>query len=243
LISLFPGSGGPCYACRKDRQKRQELLQELYGSEDPCWIKERRLEQQGAVSRTPLTASVIGAMQVEMGLRHILTPQSCTSSEGKSVRVSLSPNHLIECFSFSVSRECSLHEGNVGEITKLNGRSCDDVTVAELISSITGETESAEGWLCLDWPLIVEGECLHCGQAWQPMIRKPRFQREGCPSCKSSDVIARHVVTAIENSSPRASMTLAQLGLPAQHIHEVCWGGSSASRKYVELSGDWRDEQ
>ena len=243
LISLFPGSGGPCYACRKGRRKRQELLQELYGTEDPCWMRERRLEEQGTVSTTPLMASVIGAMQVEMGLRHLLTPQPCTLSEGKSVRVSLSPNHLIECFSFSVSRECSLHEGNVGEITKLNGRSCDDVTVAELILSITGETESAEGWLCLDWPLIVEGECLHCGQAWQPMIRKPRFQREGCPSCNSSDVIARHVVTAIENSSPRASMTLAQLGLPPQHIHEVCWGGSPASRKYVELSGDWRDEQ
>src|SRR5215472_8328920 len=190
LISLFPGSGGPCYACRKGRQKRQELLQELYGIEDPCWMKERRLEEEGTVSTTPLMASVIGAMQVEMGLRHILTPQPCTLSEGKSVRVSLSPNHLIECFAFSVSRECSLHEGNVGEITKLNGHSCDDMSVAELISSITEKTESAEGWLCLDWPLIVEGECLHCGQAWQPMIRKPRFQREGCPSCKSSDVIA-----------------------------------------------------
>jgi hypothetical protein len=49
------------------------------------------------------------------------------------------------------------------------------------------------------------------------------------------------VLTAIDNSSPWASMTLAQLGLPPQHIHEVCWGGSPASRQYVELSGDWPD--
>jgi len=241
LISLFPGSGGPCYACRKDRQKRQELLQELYGSEDPCWIKERRLEQQGAVSTTPLTASVIGAMQVEMGLRHILTTPYCTATEGKSVRVLLSPNHLIECFSFGVSRECSLHEDNVGEITKLNGRSFDDISVAELISSITVETESEEGSLCLDWPLIVEGECRHCSRVWRPMIRKARFQKEGCPLCKSADVTVRQVLTAIDSSSPWASMTLAQLGLPRQHIHGVCWSGSSASKKDVELSGDWHD--
>jgi adenylyltransferase/sulfurtransferase len=241
LISLFPGVGGPCYACRKERQKRQELLQELYGSEDPCWMKERRLEEQGAVSTTPLMASVVGAMQVELGLHHILTQQSCTVCEGKSVRVLLSPNHLIECFSFAVSRECSLHEGNVGAITKLNGYSCDDMSVAELISSITEKTESAEGSLCLDWPLIVEGKCRHCGLVWRPMIRKARFQKEGCPSCNSADVTVRQVLTAIDNSSPWASMTLAQLGLPPQHIHEVCWGSSSASRTYVELSGDWRD--
>ena len=244
LISLFPGSGGPCYACRKGRQKRKELLQELYGIEDPCWMKERRLEEQGTVSTTPLMASVIGAIQVEMGLRHILSSQPSTSSEGKSVRVLLSPSQLIECFSFTVSRECSLHDGNVSEITKLNGHSFDDVSVAELISSITEETKSSgEGSLCLDWPLIVEGECRHCGRVWRPMIRKARFRREGCLSCNSSDVAARQVVAAIENSSPLASMTLAQLGLPPQHIHEVCWGGSSASRKYVEVSGDWRDQQ
>jgi adenylyltransferase/sulfurtransferase len=243
LISLFPGSDGPCYACRKGRQKRQELLQELYGIEDPCWMKERRLEEQGAVSTTPLMASVIGAMQVEMGLRHILTPQSCTPSEGKSVRVLLSPNHLIECFSFGISRECSLHEGDVGEITKLTGHCFDDISVAELISSITEKTESETGTLCLDWPLIVGAECRHCGRVWQPMLRKARFQRESCVSCESSEVTARQVLTTIDNSSTWASMTLAQLGLPPQHIHEVCWGGSSASRKYVELSGDWRDQQ
>jgi molybdopterin-synthase adenylyltransferase len=241
LISLFPGVGGPCYACRKERQKRQELLQELYGIEDPCWMKERRLEEQGAVSTTPLMASVVAAMQVELGLRHVLTQQSCSAGEGKSVRVLLSPNHLIECFSFGVSRECSLHEGSVGPITKLNGHSCDDISVAELISTIAGNTESAEGSLCLDWPLIAEGECSHCGRVWRPMTRKSRFQREGCPACKSARVAARRVLTAIDNSSPWASMTLAQLGLPPQHIHEVCWGGSPASRQYVELNGDWPD--
>jgi adenylyltransferase/sulfurtransferase len=242
LISLFPGSAGPCYACRKGKQRRREMLRELSGVEDPCWMKERRLEERGAVSTTPLMASVIGAMQVEMGLRHILTHQPVSPSEGKSVRVLLAPAPLMESFSFGVSSECSLHESVVGEITRLNGPCSKDISVAELIWSTNEGTESPEGELCLDWPHIMEAGCRQCGRVWQPMMRKARLQRVGCPSCKSTNLTERQVLTAIDISSPWASMTVTQVGLPSQHIHEIYWGGSKGSRKYVELSADWHNQ-
>jgi adenylyltransferase/sulfurtransferase len=241
LVSLFPGSHGPCYACRKGRQRRREILRELHGNEDPCWAKERRLEGQGVISTTPLMASVIGAIQVEMGLRHILSPQD-SSPEGKSIRVMLAPEAAMECFSFGISPECSLHEETVGEITKLSGHCSKTISVAELISSARDREEPEEaGTLCLDWPLVAEAACRHCGRKWQPMMRKARFQKAGsCPFCKSSDVSEQQVLTAIDVSAPWASMTLAQLGLPSRHIHEVYWEGTAPSRKYVELAGDWQ---
>src|SRR5262245_15118219 len=121
LVSIFPGSAGPCYACRKGRQRRREILQELHGIEDPCWLKERRLEEQGSVSTTPLMASIVGAMQVEIGLRHILSLPSASPAEGKSVRVLLDPAPLMESFSFGVSPDCPLHEPGICDVTKVPG--------------------------------------------------------------------------------------------------------------------------
>jgi molybdopterin/thiamine biosynthesis adenylyltransferase len=243
LVSVFPGSAGPCYACRKGRQRRREILQELHGLEDPCWLKERQLEEQGSVATTPVMASVVGAMQVEMGLRHLLTPDPSSSTEGKSVRVALAPNPLMECFSFAASPECPLHEAKVGEIVKLNNNRSTDISVAELICATKGEAQSDEGTLCLDWPIIAEAECRHCRGQWQPMMRKARFQRVGrCPFCESNNVAEREVLNSIDLSSRWASMTLTQVGLPAQHIHEVYWAGSAGSKQYIEVSGDWDDE-
>ena len=239
LISIFPGSAGPCYACRKGRQRRRELLQELQGIEDPCWMKERRLEEARTVSTTPLMASVIAAMQVELGLRHLLHP-SASLEEGRSVRVALAPEAVMERFSFSVSPGCPLHEGAIGEITKLPERRSADTTVAELILATMEGNESEEGVLYLDWPLIAEAECRQCGLRWQPMMRKARFRRSAsCPSCgNNSDLVQREVVTSIDASSALASRTIRQLGLPTQHIHEVSWNGRTNSTKHVELSGD-----
>src|SRR5437867_1465346 len=244
LISIFPGIGGPCYACRKGRQRRREILQELDGIEDPCWMKERRLEQQGTVSTTPLMASVIAAMQVEAGFRHVLTSAVSSSEEGRSIRVTLAPEPQMESFSFGFSPDCPLHESMVGEIIKLSGHRSAEISVAELIAATKDGIQCEEGGiLCLDWPLIVEAGCRRCGRVWQPMMRKARFQRvASCPSCGNTSLVEREVLTSIDASSPWGSMTLAQLGLPLNHIHEVYWGGSANSRKYVELSGDWRDE-
>src|SRR5262249_9220187 len=30
MVSIYPGAGGPCYACRKGTDRRRQLLQELY---------------------------------------------------------------------------------------------------------------------------------------------------------------------------------------------------------------------
>jgi predicted Zn-ribbon and HTH transcriptional regulator len=188
-------------------------------------------------------ASIVGAMQVEMGLRHVLTPNPSPSAEGKSVRVALAPNPILECFSFAVSPECPLHEDRVGEVTKLKRRRSTDITVAELICATKGETQSNEGTLCLDWPIVVEAECRHCHRVWQPMMRKARFQSAGrCPSCDSNNIAEQDVLHSIDLPSRWASMTLTQVGLPAQHIHEVYWDGTADLKKYIEVSGDWDEE-
>src|SRR4051812_15233858 len=58
LVSLFPGSAGPCYACRRSAARRRELLVELQGREDPCGMKERLQRDHGIVSTTPILASI-----------------------------------------------------------------------------------------------------------------------------------------------------------------------------------------
>jgi adenylyltransferase/sulfurtransferase len=239
LVSLFPGSAGPCYACGKGRQRRRELLQELNGTEDPCWMKEQRLEQQGAIPTTPLMASVVAAMQVEVGLRHVLS-ESSSRSEGKSIRVSLAPEPSMECFSFSASPSCSLHAAKIDDVIQLSESRSDSISVAELILAAKDGSGSEDGMLCLDWPLVVEASCDVCDSVWKPMLRRTRFQRgANCPSCGKNGT-EREVITSIDLSSPWASAKLTQLGLPQRHIHEVYWDGSGSSTRYVEVAGDWQ---
>ena len=67
------------------------MLQELQGIEDPCWMKERRLEEQGAISTTPLMASVVAAMQAELGLRHLLRSVRPILKDGQICSCALAP--------------------------------------------------------------------------------------------------------------------------------------------------------
>jgi molybdopterin/thiamine biosynthesis adenylyltransferase len=237
LVSVFPGSGGPCYGCRKGRQRRREMLQELQGLEDPCWMKERRNEDLGVMSTTPLMTSVVAGIQVEFGLRHFLAAASMDLGQGTSIRINLSPEPLVERTSFSVSPECPLHESQIENVISVPGNSS-ELAVRDLLAAGTGGNAS-EGVLSMDWPITTEAECNSCHHSWQPFVRKARFNRSGrrCPACSSVDVFERRNISSVDLSSPLASKTLAALGLPPCHVHEV-FSDETQTSSYIEVSGD-----
>jgi len=238
LVSLFPGSDGPCYACRKSPDRRRELLVELQGREDPCGLKERLQQAAAVVATTPVMASVVGAIQVEVGIRHLLARQSGVRlSSGLSHRITLHPRATLETFQFDASPNCPLHEAGslVRDVCERRDRVSTDWTAGELLR----ETAQDTGFLAFDWPMTARASCRRCGHEWSPMLRRARFRRAHCPACDSADLSEKEVLSGVDRASAWADRSLDALGLPRAHVHEIVLGSDpDGPRRHVEITGD-----
>lgn len=241
MVLVFPGKAGPCPLCRKSAERRRALLWELQGHEDPCWLKERRQEGAAIVPTTPVMASIVGALQVELGLRLGLEPRSDGhgSQVGRAHRVQVHPALLIETRVFERSPACPLHEPAtflVDVETRMDRRSA-LWRVADLLA------EAGADSLQLDWPITVRAACRACGDTWRPLMRRARFRRAPCPRCGSADLVELEVVSSISSESPLAEHSLADLGLPSAHVHDLVGARASVSEhRFVEVTGDLGEE-
>jgi molybdopterin/thiamine biosynthesis adenylyltransferase len=235
MVSLFNGSEGPCYACRKGSERRSQLLQELHGREDPCWLKERQGEQHGFIATTPLMASMVGALQVEAGLRSLQTRREGTG--GIAYRIAVHPAPELQILEFERSPSCPLHEPDslLSEIQEFEGALSSEWTPARLFREL-----GVDGcYLSLDWPLTVRAVCRTCSFEWRPMMRRARFRNQHCPGCGSGEVAEIEVLSRIEVDSSWSEYTFLELGLPLGHIYEIVVGSGKDSRRiHAEMSGD-----
>lgn len=240
MVSLFPGADGPCYACRKGAERRRTLIQELQGREDPCGVKERLQRQADAVPTTPTMASIVGAFQVEAGVRQLFRdPDGESSRIGVSHRITVHPHVQLDTLQFERSPNCPLHQSEsvIRDVRERIDRSSHDWTAAQVLA----ETAACGGFLSFDWPMTARAACHACGHAWEPLMRRARFRRERCPGCGSTDIAETEVLTGVHSASAWADRSLAALGLPAGHIHEVVVGSTAdAPRCHVEVTGDLR---
>jgi hypothetical protein len=234
-VTVFPKDFGPCYACRKGADRRRQLLQELQGREDPCWRKEEAIHAAEGVATTPLMASVVAAFQVELGLRALQDPAD--NNLGHAYLITLHPTPGLEPLVFERSPSCPLHDPTSVVTTVREcpeGRS-DSWTPADLLQ----RSGNGDGYLAFDWPMTSKARCRSCGHEWEPFIRRARFRRQRCSACDSADLIEMEVLSGLRADSPWASRTLAELGLPLGHIHEIADHDPHAARVHVEMTGDF----
>jgi adenylyltransferase/sulfurtransferase len=237
LVSIFPGSGGPCYACRKGAPRRRELLQDLQGREDSCSVKERHLREQGVVATTPTLASIVAAFQVELGIRYVFKDIAIPAHQGLSYRIALHPQVAADRLTFERSPNCPLHDPNsvIRDVAERPDRDSASWTAAALLA----ESAAAGGFLSFDWPVTARAECRSCRYAWEPLLRRARFRSARCPGCGGDDLVEIETLIGVSAESPWADRTLAALGLPAGHVHEIIVdAGADSSRRHVEVTGD-----
>ena len=234
-VSVFPPEDGPCYACRKTADRRRRLLQELHGREDPCWLKEDRIEAAEGVATTPIMASIVGAWQVEIALRRLQADNSDTL--GHAYRITLHPAPSLDSNVFERNPTCPLHEPEsvVRAIEECREGRSDTWTMRDLLQRYG----RAGSYVLLDWPITAQAACRNCGHMWEPMIRRARFRRAHCPSCGGADLAETDVLTSVSAESPWAGRTLADLGLPRGHVYEIGTDPpADGERTHVEMTGD-----
>jgi len=232
-VTVYPGSQGPCYGCRLGSHQRTLLLQHLQGREDPCWVKDRAARERGDVSTTPILASAVAAMQVEIGLR--FERAATRAALGFAHRLTLHPGPTLEMSTIERSPSCPLHQAEsiISSVEERGGQASRVCTPADLL-------DNGSSVLTLDWPVTALAECEACGHSWEPMVRRARFRSMQCPACSSSTLIERQVLTAIPATGAWSGRSLLNLGLPVGHIHEVATEAAGIlSRRHVELTGDF----
>jgi len=207
-MSYFPGAKGACYGCLLSPQKRRELLQSWQATLRPCTGGEASVDE--VLSSTPTMASVVAAMQVELGLRYLFEDRSQTTVESRSLEVRLHPTASMTEYRTRVSESCPFHECTEGELIE---SSDPQATIEEVLN------QAAADFLVLDWPICTKAECLSCHHQWLPMQRLAAIRRRGhCPACGSGNLLELETVRTIGRDSRFLRLRPQALGLPIDHL-------------------------
>ena len=218
-VSFFPGSIGACFSCRLTQQRRRELLTIWEAASRPCWLEAHDLDRPSYPS-TPMMAAVVGALQVELGLRRLLGDQERGESPATTVEIVLDPFPRLDVFTMSVSQTCPFHGAGC---TRSRVSAPSSATVRGLLGGVASEAAGGgPAVLVLDWPICASVRCAACDHRWLPMLRLAALRRSGvCPRCGSRDFIEEETLRMIEPDSRWADWSLGDLGLPEAHLHLV----------------------
>ena len=215
-VSWFPGRGGACASCRLRGQTRRELLTQWEAPRHPCW-GESESEQTDFLPSTPTMAAIVGSMQVEIGLKRVLSGEE-DPAESFSVDIDLSASMRLETIAVHRSPSCPFHGGLEGVLLPAS----EGATFREILGSLSRESPEDRAVVVLDWPVCTEADCTDCGHQWQPLRRALAFRRSGlCPRCGSRYVQDRSTIRRIDVDSPWVDRTPVEVGLPESHLHTV----------------------
>lgn len=212
-VTWFGGRRAPCYSCLLSRRARREILSLSDVPVRSCWA----LESGGSegIPGTPMMAAIVGAMQVEFGLRALLEGRR---DEGFTTELAVGPVPQLDRFTLHVSNSCPFHERSHVLVAAPQDHS---TTVWDLLESVEG----SDPVLVLDWPVCTSASCADCGHKWAPRERLAAFRRRtSCPACRSANVREEETIRSITRHSSWASTTLADLGLPSRHLYTVRTG-------------------
>lgn len=203
-VSWYPGRAEACAGCRLRDSVRRRLLEDWRSERLGCWA-----EGEGhpvPLPSTPTMAAVVGAAQVEVGLRRFFEQSTQGSAhEASSIEIALAPEPGLEQFEIPRSRRCPFHD-EAGPLLEPRG------SFGEMLARVGGAA-----MIVLDWPWCLSAGCNACEHGWEPRCRAGRVGV--CPRCGSEDVKSRETIAEIRADSPWATRSPEDLGLPAEHLY------------------------
>jgi hypothetical protein len=216
-VTYFPGiARTACYGCMLSPRTRRELLELWRATLRPCSPEVGPGE--GNLASTPTMAAIVGAIQVDFGLRNFFGIREGTPPKTTTLEVRLGPEHWMSEFTTPASDCCPFHKWGEQTLRPLPRPEC---TIDEFLNHTAAEC------LVLDWPICVEAECLVCRNRWSPMLRLAALRRRGsCPVCGSKSFLELQTIRDIARGSTWAGRRASALGLPLDHLHTLQVGSS-----------------
>ena len=210
-VSFFAGRASACFCCKLSPRRRRELLALSLSTGHSCWATSATT----AHPSTPTMAAIIGALQVDFGLRCLNEIKTAEGQDFKSptIEITLDSNSALARFVTPISPGCPFH-GASSQRSVPPGHA--RVSARELLDSHGAQAVD------LDWPICLDARCLDCGSDWKPMKRVAWLRRHGvCPLCGSHRVLENRNISSLDRNSPWVDTPLADLGLPQHHLYTV----------------------
>lgn len=210
-VTYFLGTTNQaCYGCMLSPRKRRELLELWQTTVRPCGPDNGDAENE--LISTPTMAGVVGAVQVEVGLRNLFQTKEGAQASSRSLEIQIHPSRRMEDFAIPVTADCPFHQDE----THLQALPRPDATFEDILDAAGAET------ILLDWPICVEAKCMKCNNLWPPMQRLAALRRAGsCPACGGRRIMELQNIRAIDRNSSWQRQTPSALQLPADHLYTV----------------------
>jgi adenylyltransferase/sulfurtransferase len=218
VVKVFVPPDSACYECGMTSRDYQ-LLNLRYS----CPLLRREEILAGKVPTAPTIASMMAALEVQEALKliHEMPVRAGTAMVFNGVGNQFYTTRL------PFREDCLSHETYPEPVRVELGCSA---TASELFAAAK-MTRTGPLTLALDRDLVTGIHCPRCD--WRTEVFRPRTrvaQAEAvCPNCKEPG--HPEVVTAVEEGSPLAARTLADLGVPAYDIVRV--DGSDGSSFFL----------
>lgn len=222
VAKVFRPPHGSCYECAMT-----EMDYKLISLRYSCPLLRQEEILQGRVPTAPTIASLIGALQVQEGLKLI---HELPSAESSALVFNGIANRFYKT-DFPVKEDCMSHEFYDEPISlDLSVNS----TVGQLFSAVSEKSGSEVTSLQLDRDLVVSVTCNSCEhtESVNEVSCLVGSKRAVCPKC--SQPMTPKMISRIEVGE-MADLKLADVGIPAYDIVKVDAGEQV---NFVMLAGD-----
>lgn len=199
-----PETDAACYLCLLGEAKRAELLAFSHSAKRSCAEIKENLDMPS----TPTMSSIIAGMAIDLALRLCL-PKKQQVSLAWDVSLDISPT--IACTTLKRSATCPFHTlPDPKALVKLDH----DMPFRSSLHSLGVSA------IELDWPIVTEMRCEHCGKRLHPMRRLAWVRRHGrCSQCDSGQLSPQKVVSRIAKDSPFGEYTPQDLSFSRKHLY------------------------
>lgn len=203
VVRVFDPATGPCYECTMNATDRKVLAERR-----SCAMLARDAVARGHVPTSAVSASIIGAMEVEEALK-LVHGQPTLRGEGLHVDGLFRENSRV---AYQRREDCTGHDA-LGPIEPL-GLGSDDVTLGQLLARAE-ERLGPGAVLDLSRDVITRLTCPSCGHTapGRAVLGSVRESQAACPACGTHRVV--ELTASIgRDGDVDLSQTPAALGLP-----------------------------
>lgn len=224
-------SGVACYECQLHESERINIRAKM-----GCPDIARRYSAQGRIPTTPISSSIIGAMQVQEALK-IIHGNEKASMAGESFYYEGMTNTVIQSKAPPLQEDCLSHFGykneDIVEAEELSHTS----SLKEVFEFLREKFEDEHPVIELDHELVLELTGEESGISHSLMYAKPHLSDKLTRSYLKTNENVRitESLQKIDGTFPKLQASLKDIGIPPFHMLNVWAKGDT---HLVELSGD-----
>ncbi|WP_235299124.1 HesA/MoeB/ThiF family protein [Portibacter marinus] len=225
-------NGKSCYECALTNTDWENIRFKM-----GCADIAQRNSTQGRVPTTPISSSIIAAMQVQEAIK-VIHGNEKQSMAGEQFKYDGMNNWIIQFQSEPVRDECDSHyEIKEDELVKAKGLSC-AMTIEDCLSWLENHFEDDYISIQLNYKIILEIASMNTEVSHDIIIPEPHFSEQKQTKYQKEPgepIGITKYADQINRDFPDLSLTLREVGVPPLHILTV---ETSKDIYFVELTGD-----